>query len=90
MKRKQLSGSQKRELSEEKKQKNAELIQKLSELTSYFQTSSTENVPGSLDVSEANHSLGDESQKTEESEETAIISEDQKCFGDCRRSSNSE
>ena len=45
-------------------------------MTSYFQTSSTENVPGSLDVSETDHSLGDESQKTEESEETAIISED--------------
>ena len=45
-------------------------------MTSYFQTSSTENVPGSLDVSETDHSLGDECQKTEESEETTIISED--------------
>ena len=61
MKRNQLSGSQKRKLAEEKKQKNAELIQKLPKLTSYFQTSSTENVPGSLDVSETDHSLGDES-----------------------------
>ena len=46
MKRNQLSGSQKRKMAEEKKQKNAELIQKLANLTSYFQTSSTENVPG--------------------------------------------